>query len=54
MCSYKIAYLPPCPRMPAGQADAPVLVLDCDREFETDTEQAEQHLKRVAEFISSL
>lgn len=41
-------------RMPAYQTDTPVLVLNCDREFETDKEQADQHIKKVAEFILSL
>ena len=41
-------------RMPSYQTDTPVLVLNCDREFETDKEQADLHLKKVAEFIESL
>lgn len=41
-------------RMPAYQTDTPVLVLNCDREFETDQEQADLHLEKVAEFIESL
>lgn len=40
--------------MPAYQTDTPVLVLNCDREFETDKEQADLHLKKVAEFIEKL
>ena len=41
-------------RMPTYQTDTPVLVLNCDREFETDQEQADLHLEKVAEFIESL
>ena len=40
--------------MPAGLADIPVLVLNCDHEFEANKQEAELHLKKVAEFVSSL
>lgn len=52
-CEHTVLHVVPL-RMPAYQTDTPVLVLDCDHDFETDQEQADLHLKKVAEFISKL
>ena len=38
---------PPLCRMPPGQKDAPILLLDCDSEFETNAEKAAEHMQKV-------
>ena len=44
----------PIPRMPDRQSNVPILVLDCDHEFENDRDQAKRLLDQVSKFIASL
>lgn len=42
-----LVFCPALHRMAPGQKDAPVLVLNCDSEFETNAEKAAEHMKKV-------